>query len=190
MRVGIDLDGVCYNFAASFRRYIISETGTKYNVPANDDEVDKWHFYRDWGIADEEFVQYCHNGVDDGVIFGWGPQRDQASEAIRFMKAFGNTIHIITDRSFGTTPESSEIVTKRWLFDQGITYDTLDFSADKTSVPTDVFIEDKLDNYDALVAAGVDCYLVDRPWNQDDSKYRKRVRNIQQFATIVGVMSI
>lgn len=189
MRVGIDLDGVCYNFADAFINYI-NGLNHNYVIPQYESEVDKWHFYRDWGMTDKEFVQHCHNGADDGIIFGYGGQRDNAAEAIRFMREFGNTIHIVTDRSFGTTPESSENNTRRWLFQHGFQYDTLTFSADKTCVETDVFIEDKLENYDALVAAGVDCYLVDKPWNQDDSVYRKRVRNIQQFATLVGCMSI
>ncbi|QNN99186.1 5' nucleotidase [Streptomyces phage Faust] len=189
MRVGIDLDGVCYDFAESFVKYM-SGIDHSYDIPPYEKEVDKWHFYRDWGMTDEDFVKYCHYGADDMVIFRQGGQRDNAAEAIDFMRAFGNTIHIVTDRSFGTTPESSEDNTKWWLFSHGISYDTLTFSADKTCVPTDVFIEDKLENYDALVAAGVDCYLVDRPWNQDDSTYRKRVRSIQQFATLVGCMSI
>lgn len=189
MRVGIDLDGVCYNFAESFINYM-NGIDHPYSIPQYDGEVDKWYFYRDWGMPDNEFVQHCHNGADDMVIFRQGGQRDNASEAIDFMRSFGNTIHIVTDRSFGTTPESSESNTKWWLFSHGIQYDTLDFSADKTVVPTDVFIEDKLENYDALVAAGVDCYLVDRPWNQDPGDSRKRVKSIIEFAKLVSEMPV
>lgn len=189
MRVGIDLDGVCYDFADSFIRYM-NTIDHSYTIPEYSGDVDKWYFYRDWGMTDEEFVRHCHNGADDMFLFRNGAQRDDASQAINFMRDFGNTIHIVTDRSFGTTPESSEDNTRWWLFSQGIHYDTLTFSADKTIVPTDVFIEDKLENYDALIAAGVDCYLVDRPWNQDDSVYRKRTKSIQQFATLVGFMSV
>jgi uncharacterized HAD superfamily protein len=189
MRVGVDLDGVCYDFAGSFIKYM-NGIDHKYSIPQNIEEVDKWHFYRDWGMTDEEFVKHCHNGTDDMVIFRQGPQRDNASEAIDFMRSFGNTIHIVTDRSFGTTPQSSEDNTRWWLFSHGIHYDTLTFSADKTCVETDVFIEDKLENYDALESAGVKCYLVDRPWNQDNTKYRKRIKSIQHFATVVGFMSV
>lgn len=189
LRVGVDLDGVCYDFADSLRLYL-SESGLDLNYNVSLGEVDKWHFYRDWGMTDEEFVQHCHDGVDAEWIFAVGIPRDNASDAVNFMRAFGNTVHIVTDRSFGKVPENSQRNTKLWLDVWGFGYDTLDFSADKTSVETDVFIEDKLENYDALEAAGVDVYLVDRPWNQDDSRCRKRVRSIQQFATLVGCMSV
>jgi hypothetical protein len=189
LRVGIDLDGVCYDFAESLRCYLYENDLSK-SYSIIDGEPDKWHFYLDWGMTVDDFLKHCHNGADAGWIFGSGEPRDDAPSALEFMKAFDNTIHIITDRSFGSTPEISEKNTKQWLDVWGFEYDTLTFSADKTSVPTDIFIEDKLENYDALVAAGVDCYLVDRPWNQDNSKYRKRVRSIQQFATLVGCMSV
>ena len=190
MRVGIDLDGVCYDFADSFRRYLSVTNRTEYKVAFG--EPDKWHFYRDWGMTDDEFVNHCHLGADLGIIFGQGSPRDDAPSALQFIKAMGNSIHIVTDRSFGRSlgTNSSERNTIKWLTRWEIPYDTIDFSSDKTSVKTDVFVEDKLDNYDALVASGVDCYLVERPWNIDSGDCRKRVKSIQEFASIVGNMSV
>lgn len=188
MRIGVDLDGVVYDFADSFRRYLVlSGVSKRYDI--SEGEPDKWHFYRDWGMTDEEFVAYCHLGVDAGIIFGQGEPRDCAPGAINFMRKCGNTIHIITDRSFGNNPWSSAEATKRWLHGYEIEYDTINFSADKTIVPTDIFIEDKLENYDALTKAGVECYIVDRPWNQDPDDDRNRIKSIQEFATIVGYRS-
>ncbi len=188
MRIGVDLDGVCYDFADSFRNYL-KMTGLDERYKIAEGEPDKWYFYRDWGITDQEFVQYCHYGVDAGIVFGYGEPRDFAPGALSFMRQLGHTIHIITDRSFGSNPWSSVEVTKRWLKRYAMEYDTIDFSADKTIVPTDVFIEDKLENYDALVNAGVTCYLVDRPWNQDPGDSRTRIKSIQHFATIIGNLS-
>ncbi|AXH68795.1 phosphatase [Streptomyces phage Comrade] len=189
MRVGVDLDGVCYDFAHSFRRALF-ELGVYNDYKVVEGEPDNWHFYLDWGLTQDEFVQFCHQGVDRGTVFGYGGPRDDAPAALSFLRAMGHSIHIVTDRSFGTVPENSHDVTRKWLSHFGFEYDTLTFSADKTCVPTDVFIEDKLENYDALVAAGVDCYLVDRPWNQDGDDGRKRIKSIQQFATIVGNMTV
>lgn len=188
MRVGIDLDGVCYDFAESFVRYLRHSGNTHYDIV--DGEPDKWYFYKDWGMTTEEFLQHCHDGADAGIIFRTGFQRDGASTAIAFMKALGHSIHIITDRSFGSTPSVSEHNTESWLKECGIVYDTLTFSADKTCVQTDVFIEDKLENYDALVGVGVDCYLVNRPWNQNGGDSRKRVESILEFARVVTEMPV
>lgn len=189
MRIGVDLDGVCYDFAESFRRYLW-DYGYYDKYKVVEGEPDKWHFYRDWGMTDEVFVEHCHRGVDAGIIFGWGGPRDAAHDAVNFMKAMGNEIHIVTDRSFGSDPKMSQKNTRNWLESWEFEYDTLTFSADKTCVETDLFIEDKLENYDSLAAKGVDVYLVDRPWNQDYSKPRKRVGSIQHFATMVGNMSV
>ncbi|UUG69412.1 5' nucleotidase [Streptomyces phage Sham] len=188
MRVGIDLDGVCYDFAESLRMYLKYSGNTHYNIVEG--EPDKWHFYLDWGMTTEEFIKHCNDGADCAIIFHLGDQRDSASVCIDWLRRLGHSIHIITDRSFGTSPSVSESNTKRWLYQHGFEYDTLTFSADKTCVPTDVFIEDKLENYDALVAAGVDCYLVDRPWNQDPGDSRKRVKSIIEFAKIVAEMPV
>jgi len=189
LKVGVDLDGVCYDFADSLREYLVRHgLAEKYSIIPG--EPDKWHFYHDWGMTTEEFVKHCNDGVDARIVFGWGQPRDLAPSALSFIRSFGHTVHIITDRQFGFTPEVSQEVTKFWLDGYGVEYDTLTFSADKTCVETDVFVEDKLENYDALIAAGVDCYLIDRPWNQDPGDNRKRIKSIQEFATIVANMSV
>lgn len=182
MRVGIDLDGVCYDFAEAFVRYLRYSGNTDYDIV--DGEPDKWYFYKDWGMSTQSFLQHCHDGADAGIIFGEGGQRDNASRAVNRISRHGHSIHIITDRSFGTTPAVSEKNTRLWLDQNGFVYDTIDFSADKTCRKTDVFIEDKLENYDALVEAGVDCYLVNRPWNTKRDK-RKRVFDIEHFADLI-----
>ena len=187
MRIGIDLDGVCFDFADSLRRYLYA-TQQNGNLTISEGEPNQWDFYHDWGLSVEEFVQMCHDGADAGYVFR-GDCRDMAPSAINFIKSLGHTIHIITDRQFGTYPAVSHRNTREWLEQHDIKYDTLTFSADKTAVKTDMFIEDKLENYDALVSAGVDCYLVDRPWNQDAGDNRKRIKSIQEFATIIGDMS-
>lgn len=187
MRVGWDLDGVCYDFAESFRSYL-HQMGTGHKMAGG--EPDKWHFYRDWGMTDEEFSQYCHDGVDHGTIFGIGEPRENSQKAMKLVRDMGHTVHIITDRSFGSSPEISIKNTKNWLANWDYQYDTLTFSADKTCIPTDIFIEDKLENYDALFAAGVDVYLIDRPWNQDIGDSRNRISSVWEYVKIIETKSI
>lgn len=189
LEIGIDLDGVCYDFAESLRQYLYrAELDKKYNII--DGEPDKWHFYLDWGMTLQEFIEHCNKGADLGWVFGIGEPRDAAQDAVWFIKSLGHNVNIITDRSFGQTPEVSENNTRSWLAKNEFVYDTLTFSADKTCIRNDMFIEDKLENYDALDAAGVEVYLVDRPWNQDHGDSRRRVKSIQEFATIVGNCSV
>lgn len=184
MRIGVDLDGVCFDFPASLRRYL--ETLGFSGLPTG--EVRRWEFYEDWGLTLDEFLGYCNDGVDAGYVFS-GPARDRAPQAIRALKNAGHEIHIVTDRSFGKNPIASEDATLHWLYGHDIPFDSLTFSPDKTSVPTDVFIEDKLQNYDALAASGCKPYLVDRPWNRFPyaglACERRRVGSIAEFAWIV-----
>lgn len=188
LRVGIDLDGVLYDFAASFRRYLVA-SGQILEGVLPDEEPGRWSFYEDWGFSLDEFIKLCNDGVDAGYVFR-GPTRPHAVESVRRIKDMGHSVHIITDRKFGSDPVNSEIATKHWLDEHGIPYDTLTFSADKTCVPTDCFVEDKLENYDALREAGVAAFLVSRPWNYDAEEFntkrlRRRIPCIKDYADLI-----
>lgn len=181
-RVGWDLDGVEYDFAESVRR-AVKHFGMDKELRLCKGEPDDWYFYRAWGLSDQEFVDLCHRGADAGIIFS-GPTRANGGSAIRRVRNAGHSVHIITDRSFGLSPMVSQEITVEWLKQHGYEYDSLTFSADKTIVPTDFFIEDKVANYDALDAVGTQVYLVNRPWNlQADD--RRRVDSVCKFADIV-----
>lgn len=187
MRVGFDLDGVLYDFGNSVRRYLDS-IGRPYGWKDEAPEPHHWDFYEYWGMDLAEFKQLCHDGVDAGYIFQ-GDIRPNAVESVRRVAELGHEIIIITDRQFGSKPENSHKATTEWLAQHGIEYDELVFSADKTCVPTDFFVEDKRENYDALRAAGVACYLITRPWNVDE-RYglkdgRYRIDDISDYADTI-----
>lgn len=168
-RVGWDLDGVEYDFAESVRR-AVKHFGM--DLPLCYGEPSDWYFYRPWGLSDAEFVDLCHRGADAGIIFA-GERRPNGLEAMARLRDAGHSIHIITDRSFGSHPAVSEKLTRLFLEEHGYQYDSLTFSADKTVVPTDFFIEDKIQNYDALDAVGCEVYLINRPWNLEDDNRRR-----------------
>lgn len=180
MRVGFDLDGVLFDFGNSVRRYLDS-IGREYGFKDDAPEPHCWDFFEYWGVTREDFVQICHDGVDAGYIFSGGV-RPNAVQAVHKVYAAGHDVVIITDRSFGTTPEASHNATREWLAQHDIPYDELHFSSDKTIAPTDCFVEDKLENYDALTKAGVKCYLINRPWNQvKGGDYRDRINDISEY---------
>lgn len=185
MRIGVDLDGVLFDFAGSLRRYLISIGRDDSTLCA----TKTWHFYEDWGYTLEEFIAHCDAGVDAGYVFS-GPARSRAAQSVQMLKDAGHSIHIITDRAFGS-PGASQLATRIWLANHSIPYDTLDFSADKTIVPTDLFIEDKLENYDALDATPCQPWLVNRAWNHvpggDD---RRRLPDVYEFAQMVTTLQI
>lgn len=182
LRVGLDLDGCLYDFGNSVRRYLDS-VGREYGFKDGADEPHHWDFYEYWGMDREEFTQICHDGVDAGFIFS-GPARPHAAGTAHSIKGMGHEIIIITDRQFGSTPRASHEATANWLAKHNIEYDELWFSADKTIAHTDMFVEDKISNYDALDAAGVEVYLINRPWNLEKDN-RRRIDDIADYGDIV-----
>lgn len=185
MRVGFDLDGVGYAFETALYDYLAKSVHAE-KYPAAGLPTRRWEFYEDWGMSLEQFLDLCHEAADAGHIFYAGGCLDNFPAAVRKVKNLGHSVHIITDRAFGSSPEVSQDLTRLWLKEHDVLYDSLTFSADKTIVPTDVFVEDKLANYDALEAVGTYTYLVNRPWNQDPfGKRRRRIKSVEEYASLV-----
>ena len=182
-RVGVDLDGVLYDFNDALRRYIGGNLETH-------PEPTVWSYWTEWKMVKAEFWETVAAGVDAGVIFGTGGIAPGAIFWMNQMRSAGHTLHIVTARSSGrpATPalaSAAEINTRHWIQRFHVPYDTLTFAHDKTSVPTDVFVEDKLGNYDALEAAGSQAWLIDRPCNQQEGCTRRRVASFEKFAQAV-----
>ena len=179
-----DLDGVLYNFGDSVKRYL-EATDRGHIWKSGPTETPFWDFYKDWGWDSKQFVEMCNDGADAGYIF-CGPAREGAAEAVGRVARLGHEVIIITDRQFGSTPEVSHTNTENWLSEHGIEYDELHFSADKTKPRTDMFVEDKLENYDALVKAGVHTFLINRAWNVvDGGDTRMRINDVSEYADFV-----
>lgn len=187
-RVGFDLDGVGYNFGDSVKRYLDS-IGQGHYWKSGPTKGVFWDFYKDWTHDEtgepwtsKQFVDMCNAGADAGFIFT-GPAREGFSEAVGRVLSLGHEVIIITDRQFGSTPSVSHNHTTEWLAQHGVEYDELVFSADKTCVPTDFFVEDKLENYDALVAAGTNTFLINRAWNVvEGGDARQRISSVTDYA--------
>lgn len=183
-RVGYDIDGVGFNFGDSCRRYL-DHIGKGHLWKSGPTPEPYWNWYRDWGWSDQDFVEFCHEGADAGFIFA-GPVKIGYRESIDLAASLGCEIVIVTDRSFGTTPEVSETLTVEWLNQHGIYHDKLIFSPDKTVGNCDFFIDDKIANHDALVAAGTKSYLLNRPWNQvEGGDVRNRIDSIHEYSIAI-----
>lgn len=182
LRVGLDLDGVCYDFSGSLRQHLVTNVGgawTAFDFP----DPDCWEFYEDWGLDLGAFLLHCHDGVDAGVIFSHGDPLPRVREACQWIKAAGHSIHVVTDRSFGK-PGAAARATLDWLARHEIQYDSVTFSADKTIAAVDVMVDDKPENYAALTAAGVDAYLLSQPWNMH-VEGAQRVLDLLHFAEVI-----
>ena len=188
MRVGNDLDGVGHVFGDTVHNWLI-HTGRGHLWKSGPTPEPYWDFFKDWGWTGKQFVEECNAAADAGILFN-GPIREGYAEGIGAIAAMGHEIIIHTDRPFGSSPEVSEKITVDWLRKHEIEYDELWFGADKTTSDCDVFIEDKLENYDALVAAGIKTFLLNRPWNKvEGGDARNRIDSYDEYVAAIASMT-
>lgn len=188
MRVGFDSDGVLDNFGEGVKN-TLEVKGLGHLWKSGPIKKSYWNFYEDWGWTFPQFKELVDWGVDNGYIFT-GHWRDNAVESVRRVAELGHEIIIITDRGFGSDPRNSQRNTIEAYRNAGIEYDELHFTADKTSVSVDVMVEDKLQNYDALVANGTPTYLINRAWNEiEGGDLRNRINDVSEYADAIEAIT-
>lgn len=145
-------------------------------------EWETWHHYRTHGISDTDFVKHLTQYAEEG---GFGDQTPVAgfAEAVKQIAAAGHTQHVVTDR-----PEIALADTAWWIEEYAPEINTLEISRDKTVFmaqgPGPYYaIDDRVENVQALLNAGVNAYLMDWPWNKDS--ILPRVASLEEFAQIV-----
>lgn len=179
--IGYDLDGVGYGWWQSLAGFIHRRTGRQLDTMQ---APKTWNFpMNEWGLTLKEFLDHFHAGVDARYIFRVGEPLPGFVEGINRLHDAGHRIHLVTDRATMGSPGVAEYSTRAWLTEYAVKYTSLTFSADKTSVHTDTFIEDKPENYLALRAAGVDAFLRDHPYNAHvDTPPGRRVPTAAEYA--------
>jgi hypothetical protein len=175
--VAYDWDGVISSFHSSVDKWLKMNG---YDLKASQTN---WNFWQDWGWSNSKFHKFWVDGVRAGVIFASKPYAG-AVEGINSVYDAGHKVHIITHRGWKKYPGLAEDLTAVCAENFGIKYHSLTFSEDKTCVRTDMMVDDKPENYEALVAAGTDAYLLTRPWNKH-IKGAQRVRSAAEFSRIV-----
>ena len=179
--LGIDLDEVCYPFVAAVRDWLLQRG---HDPRALEAPPERWGVpVRAWGLTEESFVEHFCDAVRAGYLFRDGDPYPGAADGLRALQRDGHRIHLVTAREWAPVDVEIQEATRAWLAAHDLPYDTLTFSADKTVVPTDVFLDDAAHNYDALEAAGRHPVLYDQPYNRDHPG--RRVRSWGSFVAYV-----
>lgn len=154
LEIGVDLDGVIYPFAHEVTKAREMRDGVPHGT--YNDEPGSWTWYQDdWGMDFEHFDELCRYAIQAGV-YESGVPTTGSLYTLRRLTEDGHRIWYVTDRArHGLTKAAAAHLTSRWLH----THDfpqraNLLITADKASLPTDVFLDDKVSNVEALVAAG------------------------------------
>lgn len=173
MRVGIDLDNCVFPFVEAF------QAACGYAPrPAT-----RWHFYEELGMSDAQFLERYERAVDERHLFLSREPFPDAVKAINAIYDAGHSVHIVTDRFVG---EHAQIDTVAWLDDWEIPRDSLTFAKDKTIVRCDTFVDDRVENVDALRAVGCAAWLLDRG-REEQQGHRWLIKGWEEFLAWVGV---
>ena len=152
--LGVDLDGVCGDYTAAFRRVVAAERGVD---SATCPPSRSWDF-EEWGLDEVGGFERLHRvAVLDHRMFRDMPVIDGCAEALWRLSDAGVWIRIITHRLVVNWGHAVAVAdTVAWLDAHGIPYRDLCFLGHKPEVEADCYIDDAPHNVESLRAAGND----------------------------------
>ena len=163
--LGVDLDGVCGDYTASFRTVVAEDRGV---VPATLADARSWDF-AEWGVdGPEDFDRLHRLAVLEHRMFRHMPGMPGVAEALWRLSDAGVWIRIITHRlcvNWGHAVAVGDTVA--WLDERGIPYRDICFLGAKPEVEADAYVDDASHNVSALREAGNHVIVYDAPYNRD-----------------------
>ena len=172
--VGIDLDGVMYDFASVFHEYAQNRLNKELSIPTT------WDFYHEWGLTDADFELMLQEGVQKLRLFDSAPPLNNTIAGWQLLKDNGISIHVLTHRGYIAYEQTAQ-----WLIKYGLIPDSLHFVKNKTIL--NIIAKDEcaaIDDYplyyDQYEKAGILSFLRTQPWNGE--KYARRVGDLMEFA--------
>ena len=157
MIVGVDIDGVCADFAPAANLWLAEQLDTE---PA---AIDRW----DW------FENYGSQGVKAWRRFWWFVEEypewfldlepvANAAREVDAVDGLGHEVVFVTARN-----ARYQDVTWRWLEANGFHPDHLIHTKDKHEVGCDIYLDDSVKNIDTLRLHDKRAVLFRQPWNED-----------------------
>jgi uncharacterized HAD superfamily protein len=177
--VGVDIDGVLFDFATIIQFHASRELGRDLTYP------DKWEFYTDWGLTESDFYNLLEHLIEEKQLFNEGSPYEGVMQGWRSLREQNLNIHIVTHR-----PWSSISQTTRWLERWRLQPDSIHFTDNKSGVLTALAIEecasidDYTEQYLSYEWSGAHSFLQTRPWNQQIGDAR-RVSSLYEFSQAI-----
>ena len=153
--VGLDVDNVLFPFSEGYAAWAEVIKGLKPGTL--DPEPRHWSWYKDWGWTTEEFLDVYIEAIKNGFWL-YPAARPGALYTAWWLNSRGHEIRYVSDRAVqGTreciTPTAAETLTSAWLEKEGFpqVYGNVIITGDKASVKTDIILDDKPENIDAVL---------------------------------------
>lgn len=187
LHIGVDIDGVMFDYVENITNWIRS----KYlDDPAMLDKIDEnpashWHFYRDWGFTDEEFVAFNRMAAEAGHLYRGGIEKDWVP-VLTELREMGHAVHLVTARFEGAPGPTWE-----WVNQHEVPHDSLIFvQKDKSHLGLNVLIDDRIENIRDWVAQPEHWGIIySQPWNEGADLRSIRSYNAQGVRAAIQYIS-
>jgi uncharacterized HAD superfamily protein len=179
MRLGIDMDGVVYDWEGTAR--FLLKWHHNYDLPVSC----RWDFIKD-NIENNDWQWLWSAGVKKYGLFRHGDCYRGTFEALRELDKAGHDIVIITKR-----PKEAAKDTLAWLaFHEVPAREVHIIGPDghKGSITCDVYVDDSPKVAMELEEAGLRCLLWTRPWNTAHQASVDRISNWKTLLFLVEKM--
>ena len=157
-RIGLDIDGVLYQFSKTAQYMFAKKEGLKYreDLPWDDSTWDCGRSDQDW--------EWLFSSDRADSVFRHGHLYSGAIEFVQGLDEIGD-VHIITKRPKTGVQATLDFFSFEKLPLTG--FHLIGLDEKKSDVKADIYIDDSLDNMNDLVDhTGSRLVLMDRPWNQ------------------------
>ena len=166
MILDVDLDGVCANYSAGLKQYLID---THQLDPHAHVETNQYTFTKQdgWPFDNADDYLNAHTNAERHHLYRHLPMIEHANTGLKRLAENGVHIRIVTHRLFVSGQHRIVVSdTAKWLDDNGIPYMSLCFAGLKDSIQATVHIDDSPSNVNVLRKVGQHVVVFDQPYNR------------------------
>lgn len=192
VRVGYDFDEPIYPWYDLAHKASLAA-----GIALPEHEPTSWAPHETYGCTLEEWVAVLDAEVLNPKGMYCQPFQPGVVDSIKRLYNRGYEIHIVTARgSFGTNHEIRERIkriTQSSIIREGLPHTTLNFAKEKVSVykrlGLDYFLDDAPHNFQPMLEAGCNVFLLDERWNQNVDEefypFGRRVHSTEEYNQMI-----
>lgn len=169
-RIGLDLDGVCYDFTGSYRYLLKKHRGVDF--PAGDDWITDWYAMDRYMTAEDKKWLWSI-GVREKGLFRYGKLKKGTIEGVQELSKLGR-IEVITHRPEGAIRDTLAFLEYVDFPLAGV--HILTNEEPKSSVGCDIYVDDGPHVIEEIQDAGKQIVIVDAPYNREIHRRKDTVR--------------
>jgi hypothetical protein len=161
-RIGLDLDGVCCDYVAYLRGFLLAAGRDHASLP----EPRDYHL-ADWFDSPADRVA-AHTAAVAAGLHRDAPPLPGAPDGIRALRDAGAQAIAVSARgSYRESPGRLRADIQSWARANGIVFDGVHLGRPKSGAGCDAYVDDGPDDVLTLRSTGHLAIVFDQPWNRD-----------------------